>query len=179
MIKDFQQIISLQSDSSTQIIDLMASNQSKVALIQKTSNLTKHSIFTSSGQLWIRLNIFTIHLAICVMNFLHYTPKFLQEHLLSFKWSTVSFNDHPENQDTTLNEEGDFTNNRNSLVKYDYPWKPPYWKQNKTFHCVAEKLPTWNSCAKLSPCQVVFCVSKTWVLFDLDNKTSWQQDYEE
>ena len=39
MIKD-QQIISLQSESSTQIIDLMASNQSKVALIQKTSNLT-------------------------------------------------------------------------------------------------------------------------------------------
>ena len=40
MIKNFQQIISRQSESSTQIIDLMASNQSKVALIQKTSNLT-------------------------------------------------------------------------------------------------------------------------------------------
>ena len=35
-----QQIISLQSESSTQIIGLMASNQSKVALIQKTSNPT-------------------------------------------------------------------------------------------------------------------------------------------
>ena len=40
MIKNFQQIISRQSESSTQIIDLTASNQSKVALIQKTSNLT-------------------------------------------------------------------------------------------------------------------------------------------
>ena len=40
MIKNFQQIISRQSKSSTQIIDLTASNQSKVALIQKTSNLT-------------------------------------------------------------------------------------------------------------------------------------------
>ena len=40
MIKNFQQIISRQSESSTQIIDLMTSNQSKVALIQKTSNLT-------------------------------------------------------------------------------------------------------------------------------------------
>ena len=39
MIKNFQQIISRQSKSSTQIIDLTASNQSKVALIQKTSNL--------------------------------------------------------------------------------------------------------------------------------------------
>ena len=40
MIKNFQQIISRQSKSSTQIVDLTASNQSKVALIQKTSNLT-------------------------------------------------------------------------------------------------------------------------------------------
>ena len=40
MIKKFSTIISRQSESSTQIIDLTASNQSKVALIQKTSNLT-------------------------------------------------------------------------------------------------------------------------------------------
>ena len=39
-----------QSNYITQIIDLMASNQSKVALIQEDFKPNKHSIFTSSGQ---------------------------------------------------------------------------------------------------------------------------------
>ena len=76
-----------------------------------------HTIFVHSISMFLILSLLLLLLAICVMNFLHYTPKFLQEHLLSFDGSTASFNDHPEDQDTALNEEGDFTDNRNSLVR--------------------------------------------------------------
>ena len=60
-----QQIISLQSESSTQIIDLMASNQSKVALIQKTSNLT--NIQYSHHQ--DNYNYWRIHININIMDY--------------------------------------------------------------------------------------------------------------
>jgi hypothetical protein len=76
-----------------------------------------HTIFVHSISMFLTLTLLLLLLAICMMNFLHYTPKFLQDHILSFAESLDSFNEQKDEHDMALNEGQDFTNNRDSLVE--------------------------------------------------------------
>ena len=76
-----------------------------------------HTIFVHSISMFLTLTLLLSLLAICMMNFLHYTPKFLQDRILSFAESLASFNDQKDEPDIALNEGQDFTNNRDSLIE--------------------------------------------------------------
>ena len=51
------------------------------------------------------------------MNFLHYTPGFLQEHAVTIEGSASSLHAHPDKDNFTIGEKVDFTNDTDRPVK--------------------------------------------------------------
>ena len=51
------------------------------------------------------------------MNFLHYTPKFLQDQVVSIRESATSLHAHPDQDDFARGEGVDFTNDTDRPVK--------------------------------------------------------------
>ena len=76
-----------------------------------------HTILVHSILMFLILSFMIMLLSICVMNFLHYTPKFLQDHTASVKGSASSLH-APQNQpEFAWGEEVDFTDEAERPVK--------------------------------------------------------------
>ena len=76
-----------------------------------------HTILVHSILMFLILSFMLMLLSICVMNFLHYTPKFLQDHIVSVKGFASSLHAHPNQDDLALGEGVDFTNDTDRPVK--------------------------------------------------------------
>ena len=76
-----------------------------------------HTILVHSILMFLILLFMFMLLSICVMNFLHYTPKFLQDHATSVKGSALSLH-APQNQDDpACGGQEDFTDEAERPVK--------------------------------------------------------------
>ena len=76
-----------------------------------------HTILVHSIMMFLILSFMLMLLSICVMNFLHYTPKFLQDRIASVKGSSSSLHAPQSQQDFAWGEEVDFTDGGERPVK--------------------------------------------------------------
>lgn len=76
-----------------------------------------HTILVHSILMFLILSFMIMLLSICVMNFLHYTPKFLQDRVTSVKGSTLSLHAPQDQEDPACGGLGDFTDEAERPVK--------------------------------------------------------------
>ena len=132
----------------------------------------RHTILVHSVLMFLILSFMLMLLSICVMNFLHYTPKFLQDHIMSIRGSASSLHAHPNQDNIALGEEVDFTNDTDRPVKINISetahwqniinlqmmivsskWESPRYTVKTYFLCKQKEGDVNQMIRKTNPCQ--------------------------
>ena len=97
--------------AKTKNIDIVSNQDKEIRLFGS------HTILVHSIAMFFIVTILIMMLAICIMNFLHYTPAYFQNHPFRFRSSTPSINADDIADNVAFPEEGDFTNVGDRPVK--------------------------------------------------------------
>merc|ERR1712008_666525 len=76
-----------------------------------------HTILVQSILMFLILSFMFMLLSICVMNFLHYTPKFLQDRATSVKGSALSLHAPQNQEDPACGVKGTLQTRRRDLLR--------------------------------------------------------------